>query len=90
MFNAFVVAEVGPEYATKRAEIAESLLGILQFAPDTAPAIIPRLADVLDIPGAEDIANEIRALMQPQPPEGAVPLEGGGPSMPTGEQLPLL
>ena len=73
-----VEAEVGPGYATKRAEIADSLLGILQFAPDTAPAIVPRLAKVMDMPDAEAIADDIKAIVQPQPEGGAPPGEGGG------------
>lgn len=59
-----VEAEVGPGYATKRAEIADSLLGVLQFAPDFAPVIIPRLAKVMDIPEGQAMAEEMQAMIQ--------------------------
>ena len=80
-----VVPDAGPWYAIKRAEIADSLLGILQVAPDTAPVIIPRLTKVLDMPDSEEIGAEIQALVQPQ--QEAAPMGGGG--MPEGEQMPL-
>lgn len=81
-----VVPDAGTGYATKRAEIADKLLGILQFAPMTAPAIIPRIAKVIDMPDSQEIAEEVKALMQPQqePQSGGAPPQGGSP-----EQLPL-
>jgi hypothetical protein len=82
-----VVPDAGAGFATKRAEIADSLLGILQFAPDTAQVIIPRLTKVLDMPDSEEIAAELKTLMQPQP-EGQ-PQGGGGVELPPGEQMPL-
>lgn len=71
-----VVPDAGPGYATKRVEIANSLLGILQFAPQTAPAMVPRIAKVMDIPDSEGIAQEVAALMNPQQAPGG---GGGGP-----------
>lgn len=79
-----VIPDVGPGYETKRTELANSLLGILQFAPMTAAAIIPRIAKVMDIPDSEKIAEEITALMQPEA-QGAPQ----GELAPTSEQLPL-
>ena len=76
-----VVPDSGPGFATKRAEIADGLMGILQFAPDTAPVIIPRLTKVLDMPDSEEIAQEIQALMQPQPEEGGMPPQQAPPEM---------
>ena len=79
-----IVPDAGPGYATKRAEIADSLMGILQFAPDTAPVIIPSLVKALDIPGVDEISQGIQQLYQPQPEEAP----GGGGGAP-GEQLAL-
>jgi hypothetical protein len=49
----------------------------------TAPAIIPRIAKVMDIPEAKQISEEIAALFQAQPEEGQ---PGGGAP---GQQIPL-
>lgn len=74
-----VVPDAGAGYATKRIEIANSLLGILQFAPQTAPAMVPRIAKVMDMPDSDGIAKEVQALMNPQ---AAAPEEGGAPGPP--------
>jgi hypothetical protein len=81
-----VIPDAGPGYATKRSEIANALLGILQFAPETAPAMVPRIAKVMDIPDSEGIAQEVEALMNPQAPPGGV---GGGQPPPGGGQMDL-
>lgn len=60
-----VVPDVGPSYATKREEIAAALGEVLQYAPMTAPAVVPRLAKVLDIPDGEQMAQEIAMIMNP-------------------------
>lgn len=88
-----VVPDAGASYATKRAEIANSLLGVMQFAPMLAPAIVPRLAKAIDMPDAEGLIRDIEAMMQPQPQ----PAAGGGPTSPApgggapaaGEQMAL-
>jgi hypothetical protein len=58
---------------TQRQESTEVLTSTLQAAPMLAPVIIPRLASLIDLPDADDFAEEVRQLMQPQPQQAAPP-----------------
>ena len=57
-----VVVKAGGAFTTRREEMAEIFQGLMQSVPALAPVIIPRLIDVLDMPDAEEIAQEVRAL----------------------------
>lgn len=72
-----VTVSTGPSVTTQRQETAEVLTNALQAAPMLAPVIIPRLAGVIDLPDADEFAEEVRALIgqaqqtqqgPPQPP----------------------
>jgi hypothetical protein len=61
-----VVVDVGPAYSTKRLEAADGMVQALQMAPMAAQIILPRLARNMDWPESEEIAEELKALFQPQ------------------------
>jgi hypothetical protein len=61
-----VVIDVGPAYSTRRMEAADGMVQMVQAAPMTAQIIMPRLAKNLDWPEAQEIAEELKALFQPQ------------------------
>jgi len=63
---------MGPSYATKRIEAAESMISFAKAVPQTANLIADLIAKNMDWPGAEEIANRLAkavppALMQPEP-----------------------
>lgn len=68
-----LVPVAGPTYQSKRQEVAASMLDFLQFVPQAAPIIAPKLAEVMDWPGAAEIAQQLAALTV-KPPGG----DGGG------------
>jgi hypothetical protein len=63
-----VTVSTGPSVTTQRQETAELLTNALQAAPMLAPVILPRLAEVIDLPDADEFAAEVKALLQPQQP----------------------
>ena len=63
-----VICVAGPNYTTKRQEASEQMMQLLQSFPDAAPVIGDLIAKNLDWPGAEEIAERLKA-MQPQNPE---------------------
>lgn len=70
-----VVPDSGPGLLTRRIEAANSMAQLLQFAPATAPVIIPRLAKNLDWPEAQEIAEELKQVFAPQQPPQPTPEE---------------
>lgn len=62
-----VVVTTGPNYLSKRLEAADGMVQLVTAAPQFAPVIIPRVAKNLDWPESDQIAEEMRAMMQPQP-----------------------
>ena len=73
-----IIPTIGPTFATKRIETASSMLDFLQFVPQAAPIIAPKLADLMDWEGAQNIGQEMTALLQQQQPKPA----GGSPVAP--------
>jgi hypothetical protein len=92
-----IVEVAGPSYATKRAEMADTMIEFMQYIPPEASMLIVDLiAKNLDFPNAEEIAQRLSALVPPQlagqgQPEGAPPPGAGGPVAPPADQqaLPL-
>lgn len=76
-----IVPDAGASYQTKRQRIAAAMLDFVQFYPDAAVVIGPRLADMQDWPQAQEIAEELRALAS-----GVAGGEGG--ELPFEEPLP--
>ena len=63
-----VTCDAGPGYLTKRQEAADGMIQLGQGAPQVMPVLIPRIAKAQDWPEAQEIGEEIKALMQPQAP----------------------
>lgn len=61
-----VVCEAGPSYTTKRAESAEQMMQLMQSMPQSAPLIADLVAKNLDWPGADEIADRLKAMLPPQ------------------------
>lgn len=74
-----VAVTIGPTFATKRAEAADSMINFLKVLPNSAPLIGDLIAKNMDWPGAEEIATRLASMLPPQalekamddlPPEG--------------------
>jgi len=60
-----VVVEVGPAYATKRQEAANALIEIARVRPELLDVAGDILIKSLDVPHAQELADRIRATMDP-------------------------
>lgn len=56
----------GPSYATKRIEAVESMMAVVNAAPDIAGVALDLIVKNLDWPGADDIAKRLRAKIAPE------------------------
>jgi hypothetical protein len=61
-----VVVEAGPSFTTRREETAEQMMEFIRVFPQAAPLIGDLLAKNLDWPGAEQVAERLRAMLPPQ------------------------
>lgn len=61
-----LVVNVGPSYATKRIESAESMISFVQAVPAAAGLISDLIAKNMDWPGAEAIEKRLHAMLPPQ------------------------
>lgn len=61
-----VTCEAGPSYTTKREEAADQMMVFLQSVPNAGPIIGDLVAKNLDWPGADDIAERMKAMLPPQ------------------------
>jgi len=60
-----VVCDVGPNYATKRQEAAESMLELIRSYPDIMPLAGDLLVNNLDWPGADKISERLKKMLPP-------------------------
>jgi hypothetical protein len=60
-----VAVTIGPSYATKRAEAADSMMLFMKAVPQAAPLIGDLIAKNMDWPGAEEIAARLAATLPP-------------------------
>jgi hypothetical protein len=68
----------GPSFTTRREEAAAQMTEMIRALPAAAPVLGKHLAKNLDWPGADEIAEELEAMSQPQiPPELQQAIEGG-------------
>lgn len=67
-----VVVGIGPSYATKRQESADSMLGFAQAAPELVPRYADLFVKAMDWPGAQEIAARVRP--PDLPPEDETPI----------------
>lgn len=76
-----VMVSTGPTYATRRQEAAESMLAFVQAAPQFAQFVMDLIAKSSDWPGADEIADRLRKIIEMQAPGLIEPEEGQQPSM---------
>jgi len=60
-----VVVKTGASYATRRAEIAETLIKLIQAVPSIGQSVMDKLIASLDFPEAKEIAKRIKKGMPP-------------------------
>lgn len=72
--------KIGPSYATKRMEAADSIMNFVQAVPQTAPLVGDLIATNMDWPGADAIAERLKR---------AVPAEILGEDAPPQEPDPM-
>lgn len=61
-----VTVDIGPSYATKRQEAAESMMEFVKAMPQTAQLVMDLIASEMDWPGAEKIANRLAKAIPAQ------------------------
>lgn len=61
-----MAVDVGPAYVTQRQEAADQMMQLIQSFPEAAPIIGDLVAKNLDWPGADQIAERLKALLPPQ------------------------
>lgn len=61
-----VAVETGPNFTTQREEAANQMIELLRAFPQAAPYIGDLLAKNLDWPGADEIAERLKAMLPPQ------------------------
>ena len=70
-----VRVKIGPSYATRRAEAADSMLQFIQAVPQAAGVAGDLVARNMDWPGADEIADRLKRMLPPQISGEAPPLE---------------
>jgi hypothetical protein len=70
-----VRVKIGPAYATRRAEAADSKLQFIQAVPQAASVAADLVARNMDWPGAEEIAERLKRMLPPQVSGAAPPLD---------------
>lgn len=61
-----VVCDTGPSFNTRREESATQMLELLRVFPQAAPMLGDLLAKNMDWPGADEIAERMKAMLPPQ------------------------
>ena len=61
-----VAVDTGPSFTTQREEAATQMMELLRAFPQAAPFIGDLLAKNLDWPGADEIADRLKAMLPPQ------------------------
>jgi hypothetical protein len=69
-----VRVKIGPSYATRRAEAADSMLQFVAAVPQAASVAGDLVARNMDWPGADEIAERLRRMLPPQISGEAPPL----------------
>jgi len=60
-----IAVTVGPSFATKRAEAADSMLAFMKAVPQSGPLIGDLIAKNMDWPGAEEIGSRLASMLPP-------------------------
>ena len=61
-----MTCEAGPSFTTKREEASVQMIEFIRAYPNAAPMIGDLLAKNLDWPGADDIAERLKAMLPPR------------------------
>ncbi|MFZ1109469.1 MAG: portal protein [Rhodomicrobium sp.] len=70
-----VRVKIGPAYATRRAEAADSMLQFIQAVPQAAGVAGDLVARNMDWPGADEIADRLKRTLPPQIAGDTPPLD---------------
>ncbi len=65
-----VVVKTGPSFATKREEAAAAMTELIRAYPPAAPIMGDKLMEMLDFPGAQEIAKRMQKMLPPQLQDG--------------------
>ncbi|MCP4386304.1 MAG: hypothetical protein GY798_33665 [Hyphomicrobiales bacterium] len=66
----------GPSFTTRREEAAEQMMQLIQAFPQAAPVMGDLVAKNLDWPGADEIAERLKAMLPAEiQPDGGLPTE---------------
>lgn len=83
-----VVASAGAAYATKRQEAIDGMVSLGQAFPPAVPVLAPRIAKNSDWPEAQEIGDEIKALVGgPSSNQAPPPKQLPPPQAPQGDNL---
>lgn len=61
-----ITVSSGPSYTSKRDEAAQQMMEFIRILPASAPLIGDMLAKNMDWPGADEIADRLKAMLPPQ------------------------
>jgi len=61
-----ISVNTGPSYTSKRDEAAQQMMEFIRILPASAPLIGDMLAKNMDWPGADEIADRLKAMLPPQ------------------------
>lgn len=61
-----ITVSTGPSYGTRRMEAAESMMQFIQAFPAAAPIAGDLIAKAMDWPGADEIAERLKAMIPPE------------------------
>jgi hypothetical protein len=62
--------DISPSYASRRQEATESMIELIQYIPGAGPFIADLIVKNMDFPGAQEIAERLRAVAQQAPQQG--------------------
>ena len=57
-----LTVSAGPSYTSRREEVTAILTDVMRSVPDSAPFLASRLAKLLDLPDADELAQELKVL----------------------------
>lgn len=63
----------GPSFTSRREEVREMMMEAARQSPEVGQVLLPRIAKLMDLPDADEIAQELKALNQPPQQQGLPP-----------------
>jgi len=77
-----ITISTGPSYHSRRQEFVQSVLSLVQAAPQTMAFVMDLLVRNMDWPGAAEIADRLKKMLPPQLQEQEQQGEGAPPPIP--------